>query len=145
METVPDIHDPVVPHGVAGHVNDRERWSPNQDEANHWTPIRLRGTVASRSGGQVDSAGQLHALPRVETGGVSAETCRGSRRGVDHARVRQQGTTCGVEIIEVVIMAEEDGVKRLKRFKAQRRPLGLSQGCTPLWGMRSPRSPTSDP
>jgi hypothetical protein len=74
----------------------------------------------------VDSAGQFDTLPYVETDSVSAETCGASHRGVDNSRMRQQGTTSSVEVIEVVIVAEKDGINRRERVCLQRGSLGLA-------------------
>ena len=109
----------------------------DQREADHVADDRLteRRTVPARRGDHLDRrlARRLEPgpLPRAQPAGVAAEAL-GARRGGDHGPgPRQQRAAGRIEVVLVMVVAEQHGVDRRQLVRRDRRAGDLVRGRSP--------------
>lgn len=69
----------------------------------------------------------LNALPRDEADGTPAQPRGASDRREHRSRTVDQNTTPMIQIVEVMIMAQENGIERAKRIRTDGRIHGFPQ------------------
>jgi len=116
-EAVGDLAEAVVEHGVAGDPQFPVGLAlPAEGEADHLADDRAAERWAVAAGGGGDLNGrlgrglQLGARPWLEAAGVAPEPVGPGGGGEDHTGSREQGAAGGVEVVAVVVVAEQDRV-----------------------------------
>ena len=129
LQALGDLAHAVVEHGIARYPEDPVLLPlPPQREPDHVTDDRAaqRGAVAAGRGGDLDRRSprrlQSRSGPRLQTASIAAEALRARGSGNDGTCRGQQRPAGGVEIVVVVIVAEQDGIDRSEVRRGHCRP-----------------------
>ena len=143
-EPVRDLAQAVVHHGVAGDQSTPSSW-PSQLNAKPTTspvigrliggPWRQGVAVTSIVGRPAARAGWS---PGREAAGVATEPLRAATRGHDAPADGKQRAAGGVEVVAVVVVAEQDSVDRAELRGGDRRAGELARRRSPAEGVRRP-------
>jgi hypothetical protein len=146
LEAVGDLADAVIQHRVAGDPQDPVRLAlPAQGEADH-VPGRWGDSAAGRAGkGWRDldrraSRGlQSGGRPWLEAAGVAAQPPAAGGGGEDDTGRWEQGPAGGIQVVAVVVVAEQDGVDRAEVGGGDRRAGQLAGARAPAEAVPAPR------
>lgn len=98
-------------------------------------PVAVFGTVDRRDGGDVDLAGagpgEGVGAPRSQPDGRGTQAFGRAGGGEQRRRVHREGTAALVEVVDVVVVADEDDVDGADLVLGDGRALGLRQ--VALW------------
>ena len=119
-----DVFDGHVPNGVAGDIDGGFRFrGRGEDEADYRAAAGFGGTVARGCGGDNDFR-DSDGFPRVESERVAAEAFGAGFGGKDAPGAREKAAAGVVEVVEVVIVTEQDGVYEGQGFGGYGRARG---------------------
>src|SRR4051794_418558 len=134
MQAVGDLTHTVVEHRVARDPEDAVLLPvPSKREPDHlaYDRVAQRRAMTTRCGRDLDRRPfrslELRARPWFQTTSVTPEALRTGDGGDDGAGRRQQRPTGGVEVVLVVIVAEQHRVDRSEVGSGYRRPGQLAR------------------
>src|SRR5918996_3440474 len=138
LQALGDLAHAVIEHRVAGDPEDAVALPvPPKREPDYVTDDRPAqwGAVATRCGGDLDRRPPTGIEPRdrpwLDPASANVEASP-TRDGGDHRAGRgQQRPAGGVEIVVVVVVAEQDGVDRSEIGSGCRRPAQLARSRAP--------------